>query len=239
MNSKTFLTAEWRNLLMANYVIDPAILAPYVPAKTELDQWDNNCYVSLVGFMFRETRVKGVKIPFHVNFPEVNLRFYVRYKENNEWKRGVVFISEIVPKPAIAFIANKLFGEQYVSLPMRYSHQKDDKGLLYVGYKWKKNSQWNNISVIADETPIPLQTESKEEFITEHFWGYTKMNTEKSGEYKVQHPRWNIHPVNSYEIDCNFGALYGNEFKILEKQKPASVFLAEGSAIKVFSKKIL
>lgn len=239
MERKLFLTGEWRNLIMANYIIDPAILLPFVPAKTELDYWNNNCYVSLVGFMFEQTRVKGIKIPFHVNFPEVNLRFYVRYKEDNEWKRGVVFISEIVPKPAISFIANTLFGEHYTAMPMKYKKHIEKHGALSVEYKWKKNNQWNNISVTADAAPGILQDGSEEEFITEHFWGYTFMNHKRTGEYKVAHPRWNIHPVTSYKIDCDFGSLYGSEFKMLETQKPASVFLAEGSAIKVFSKRVL
>jgi uncharacterized protein YqjF (DUF2071 family) len=239
MERKLFLTGEWRNLIMANYLIDPAILQSFVPAKTELDYWNNNCYVSLVGFMFEQTRVKGIKIPFHVNFPEVNLRFYVRYKEDNEWKRGVVFISEIVPKPAICFIANTLFGEHYASMPMKYKKHIEKDGALSVEYKWKKNKQWNSISVAADAAPGILQAGSEEEFITEHFWGYTSMNDKRTGEYKVAHPRWNIHRVTSYNIDCDFGLLYGSKFNMLETQKPASVFLAEGSAIKVFSKKVL
>jgi hypothetical protein len=101
----TFLTAEWRKLALANYVIDPKILEKYVPKGTELDIWEGKCFVSLVGFRFLNTKVKGIKVPFHVNFDEVNLRFYVKYLDGNEWKRGVVFIKEIVPKPILSFVA--------------------------------------------------------------------------------------------------------------------------------------
>ena len=93
---KTFLSAEWRNLLMANYEIDPAVLKKYLPCHTELDEFNGVHYVSLVGFLFTNTRLKGIAFPFHSTFEEVNLRFYVRYKEDNQWKRGVVFIKEIV-----------------------------------------------------------------------------------------------------------------------------------------------
>src|ERR1700761_9171017 len=102
--AQIFLTAEWRKLAMANYPVEPDALRPLLPAHTELDTWEGESYVSLVGFQFREVRIKGFSIPFHTHFPEVNLRFYVRYEENNEWKRGVVFIREIVPLPAVAFI---------------------------------------------------------------------------------------------------------------------------------------
>ena len=111
--TKTFLQAEWRKLAMVNYSIDKKILDKYLPPKTEIDLWNDICYVSLVGFMFKNTKVKGLKIPFHTNFEEVNLRFYVRYEDNGEWKRGVVFVKEIVPKPALTFVANTVYKENY------------------------------------------------------------------------------------------------------------------------------
>ena len=85
--ANTFLEAQWRKLAMANYVVDKKILSPYLPHKTELDLWNDKCYVSLVGFMFLDTRIKGFRIPFHVDFEEVNLRFYVRYHDGAECKR--------------------------------------------------------------------------------------------------------------------------------------------------------
>ena len=96
---------------MANYEVSPEILKKYLPYKTELDVWNGQCYASIVGFQFLETQVLGIKFPFHTNFDEVNLRFYVRYNDNGEWKRGVVFIKEIVPKVMITFVANTLYNE--------------------------------------------------------------------------------------------------------------------------------
>ncbi len=239
MAEKIFLTAEWRNLVMANYSVDPGLLQRFVPAGTELDLWQDKCYVSLVGFMFREVRVRGFKIPFHTNFPEVNLRFYVRSKQNNEWKRGVVFISEIVPSPAIVFVANSIFREKYRALQMKNICFEDKTGLLHVVYAWKRKNYWNSITVKADVNPAVLPAGSKEEFITEHFWGYTQVNNQKTAEYQVQHPRWNIHAVNQYEINCDFASLYGMEFSMLAQRSPDSVFLGEGSGVKLFSKRIL
>jgi uncharacterized protein len=238
MTGKKFLQAEWRKLVMANYIIDPAILEKYIPAKTELDFSNGKCYVSLVGFLFQNVRVKGIRVPFHINFPEVNLRFYVRHNSTGEWKRGVVFIKEIVPKPAITFVANTLFKEHYETMPMKYSHQSEDS-LLTVSYQWKKKGEWNKIEVIADPASIPLKPGSNEEFITEHFWGYSSMNAAKTAEYHVMHPRWDIYNIKKYSIDCDFGSNYGNDFAFLQKQIPDSVFLAEGSGISVFSKIIL
>jgi uncharacterized protein YqjF (DUF2071 family) len=237
-NKKIFLTAEWRKLIMANYAVEPAVLQKFLPANTEPDTWNDTHYVSLVGFMFKQVKVKGIKIPFHVNFPEVNLRFYVRVKENNEWKRGVVFISEIVPKPAISFIANTLYKEHYSTLPMKHRWENDN-ALQYISYQWKKKGKWNSISVTASQEPEELVSGSEEEFITEHFYGYSKLNKQTTNEYEVAHPRWKVYKPTGFAINCNFETVYGNDFAFLNHEKPISVFLAEGSGIKIFGKRVV
>jgi uncharacterized protein len=232
--SKTFLKAEWRKLVMANYAIDQAILIPHLPYGTELDLWKNTCYVSLVGFMFLNTKMLGMKIPFHINFEEVNLRFYVRHFDGKNWKRGVVFIKEIVPKPMLSFVANTLYHENYSTMPMQHSW-KEDAQYLNVQYQWKKNNYWNSLSLRAHNKVEDISSGSEEEFITEHYWGYTKINDKKTSEYEVAHPTWKVYPTIDFNIETNFGEVYGNEFDFLKNENPTSVFLAEGSEIKVKS----
>lgn len=230
----SFLTAEWRKLALANYVIDPKLLKNYIPAGTELDLWDNKCYISLVGFMFLNTKLMGVKIPFHSNFEEVNLRFYVKRFQNGEWKRGVVFIKEIVPKPALTFVANAVYKENYITLPMKHSWVGKNKE-LHVEYAWKMDN-WNHLKLTADDNAQAIQEGSDTEFITEHYWGYAKVNDHTTNEYEVKHPKWNCYKVKGYTIQVDFGKIYGSEFSLLSNQKPDSVMLAEGSKISVESK---
>jgi uncharacterized protein YqjF (DUF2071 family) len=233
----TFLQAEWRKLIMANYAVEPAVLQPFLPANTELDVWNNTCYVSLVGFLFTNTRLKGIKVPFHSDFEEVNLRFYVRFNDNGTWKRGVVFISEVVPKPAITFVANTIYGEKYATLPMRH-HWQQTKESLTVEYQWKKTN-WQSLKIVTAPEPMPIAVGSEEEFITEHYWGYTKRRDGRTSEYGVEHPRWLVYPMQSYQINADFAAMYGASFGFLHSQQPQSVFLAEGSDIVVKGKRVL
>ncbi|MEO8446592.1 MAG: DUF2071 domain-containing protein [bacterium] len=237
--SKNFLTAEWRKLIMVNYKVSQDILLKYLPAKTEMDFFQGNCYVSLVGFMFLNVKVKGFSIPFHKNFEEVNLRFYVRHEDKNthEVKRGVVFIKEIVPKSAISFIANNIYKEKYETMKMSHDWKMDSSS-LNVQYRWLDET-WNKLKVIAEKSSEPIISGSEEEFITEHYWGYTRIDINKTSEYNVQHPKWNIYKVRSYEIDADFKNLYGNEFDFLSREVPATVFLAEGSEISVGSGRML
>lgn len=234
---KPFLTAEWRKLAMANYAIDPKLLKDHVPHLTQLDLHNGICYVSLVGFMFLNTRVMGIRVPFHIDFEEINLRYYVHHHDGRENKRGVGFIKEIVPKPALSFIANFLYKEKYVTLPTAH-HWQETFLDLNVQYKWKTHS-WNSLSVNAMPAAHEISPGSDEEFILEHYWGYTKANNKITFEYKVEHPKWSVYPVNDFEIDVDFAGLYGKEFGFLKGENPVSVFLAEGSEISVFPKNTL
>ena len=234
----SFLTAEWRKLALFNYEIDPSILKTHLPKGTELDLWQGKCYVSVVGFMFQNTRLLGVKIPFHINFEEVNLRFYVKRNVEDGWRRGVVFIKEIVPKPALSFIANTVYKEHYQTLPMKHNWRKEN-GVFTVNYQWKTATGWEQIQINAEDRLIPIAENSEAEFITEHYWGYAKVSEEKTNEYEVTHPKWLQYPVIDHTIEVDFKHNYGSEFSFLNEEEPTSVLLAEGSEITVESKKRL
>lgn len=234
----SFLNAEWRKLAIANYVINPATLSKYLPAGTELDLWEGKCYVSLVGFMFLNTKLVGIKIPFHVNFEEVNLRFYVKKFENGTWKRGVVFIKEIVPKPALTLVANTMYKENYETLPMLHNWE-ENKLERVVAYQWKKNKQWQSFKIIAAIETSEIPENSETEFITEHYWGYARVNEKTTNEYEVTHPKWRQYKVKSTEIKVDFGVVYGNDFEFLNNLNPESVMLAEGSEITVENKRTI
>jgi uncharacterized protein YqjF (DUF2071 family) len=231
-----FLKAEWRKLAIINYEIDPEILLPYLPKGTELDFYKGRCYVSLVGFMFLNTKLLGLPIPFHRNFEEVNLRFYVKKKEKGVWKRGVVFIKEIVPKPALSFVANTLYKENYHTMPMKNQiHESGDE--LLIRYSWKDKS-WHSIEIMADRTAKLMEENSEFEFITEHYFGFTKKENTTT-EYEVCHPKWDCYTVKEHHVDIDFQKIYGNNFECLNHQKPLSVMLAEGSQIQVKTKKCI
>ena len=234
----SFMHAEWNDLLFINYEINPEFLEKYVPKGTELDLWNGKCHISLIGFMFENVKVLGIKIPFHVNFEEVNLRFYVKRFEAGVWKRGVVFVKEIVPKHAITIVANTLYNEQYQTLPMRHERTYDTDLQLFK-YEWKKNNVWNSISVKTGKELIPIEENSEAEFISEHYYGYTVSARKKTVEYEVTHPKWDQYQVIDYEVKVDFEMVYGKEFAFLQNSKPASCFVAKGSKITIESKKIL
>jgi uncharacterized protein len=232
--SKSFLTAEWRNLIMANYVVAPETLDPYLPVGTTLDLFEGRCYVSLVGFLFQNTRLKSVPVPFHRTFEEVNLRFYAQHvTAAGERRRGVVFISELVPRYALSVIANVVYGEPYSTVPLRHEWV-ETRERRSVAYRWRHRGRWDELRVSAALEAAEIEAGSAEEFFTEHYWGYTKRGAWTS-EYAVLHPRWKTYRVFEHLIDVDFGALYGSEFASLAGCAPESILLAEGSEIEVCS----
>ena len=229
---KTFLTAKWENLIMVNYEIDPSYLIPYLPNGVELDYYEGKTYISLVGFLFKNTSIFKLPIPFFHTFEEVNLRFYVVRKEENKLKRGVVFINETVPSKIVAFIANKLYKEHYTAISTKH-HWNIGNETKTIEYQWKVNDVWNSLKVEASANSIKMNHGSMEHFIFEHYFGYTKLNTTQSIEYKINHPSWKVNTINNYDINCDFKKFYGNHFDILNYTKPKSIMLAEGSDISV------
>jgi uncharacterized protein YqjF (DUF2071 family) len=227
-----FLTAEWRYLAMVNYAVDPELLLPRVPAGTELDFFDGRTFVSLVGFRFLNTKVRAIPVPFHRDFDEVNLRFYVKRREDALVKRGVVFVQEIVPRRAISLVARLVYNENYCRLPMRHEIARAGAGLS-VQYEWRLRSRWNRLTVHVKGEPREMVHGSAEQFIAEHYWGYCARADGGSLEYQVEHPPWRIWEMERAEFAGDAEALYGAEFARILNKPPDSAFLADGSPVAV------
>ena len=231
---KAFLTAEWKHLAMLNYEIDPSLLAPLVPAGTELDLWNGKALVSVVGFLFLKTRVWGIPIPFHRDFEEVNLRIYVRRKAEDGWRRGVVFIKEIVPRAAIALAARKLYNEPYIALPMAHRVAVESGSVKSAEYSWRFGGRQNSLKLTTRGRAELLPEGSEAGFITEHYWGYNAQPDGSTLEYRVEHPRWRVYDVADAKLDCDVAGLYGERFRDSLNRQPSSACLAEGSGVTVY-----
>jgi len=236
---RPFLTARWRHLAMLNYELDSALLAPSVPAGTELDRHDGRVLVSVVGFLFLDTRVRGLALPGYRDFEEVNLRFYVRRRAAEGWRRAVVFVKEIVPRRAIAWTARALYGENYVRLPMAHRLEGDPDAPRAVRYSWSFRGSEHALELVARDDARSSEPGSEVEFVTEHTWGYTRRRNGRTGEYRVEHPRWNVRMAASARLECDVAALWGERFVEALGGAPSSAFLADGSEVAVHAGTLL
>jgi uncharacterized protein YqjF (DUF2071 family) len=235
--NRPFLTCEWRNLAIANFRVPPELLEDLVPHGTCLDLYQGEAFISIVGFLFKDTRVMGLPVPWHRQFEELNLRFYVRRKWDGEDRRGVVFIKEIAPRWAVAAIANTLYHENYVVLPMRHKFQ----GLLHphtdneqhATYEWHHADRWHALHMQVSGPPMPLEKGSHEEFIAEHYWGYCRQRDGGTIEYSVEHPPWRVWLNAGVRFSCDVEKLYGARFAEALSRPACSAFVAEGSAVRV------
>lgn len=231
---QVFLSAEWRDLVMLNYEVDPDLLTRYVPSGTALDSFLGKTYVSLVGFRFCRTKLFGtMSVPFHSDFEEVNLRFYVRRQEGAESRRGVVFIAEIVPRQAIATVARVVYGENYVRLPMKHRVFMDGSQRT-VEYQWHVNNRWCKLRAQASSVPALPKAESLEQFITEHYWGYSAQRRGGSLEYHVSHVPWQVWSSTTASFEGDADSLYGLDLGGVIQRPPDSAVIADGSPVIVF-----
>lgn len=220
---------------MLNYEVDRTLLADYVPPDTVLDSFDGRTYISLVGFQFRHTRLFGaLRVPYHADFDEVNLRFYVRHKQNNEERRGVVFIAEIVPKWAVAHVARLAYGENYFHFPMKHRISSDGPSKT-VEYAWRLNGAWCRLYAHTSVAPTPPQEGSLEQFIAEHYWGYSTRRNGYSMQYHVSHAPWNVGTSTEAGFEGDTTSLYGPKLGKVLQRRPDSAFIADGSPVVVFS----
>jgi hypothetical protein len=225
---------------MLNYAVNPELFretfAPMVPAGTELDQFEGKTYASLVGFRFLRTRVRGIWIPFHSDFDEVNLRFYVKRKGVNPPRRGVVFVREIVPRLAIAKVAQMVYHENYIALPMAHQviEPTSEHGRVQAEYRWRFQGAWNRLRVECSGRPALAREGSLEQFITEHYWGYAAQPEGGSLEYEVAHDPWRVWTAAQAVFQGDTAGLYGADLAKCLNGEPDSAFLAEGSAVKVY-----
>jgi uncharacterized protein len=231
---RPFLTAHWGPLVLLNYACPAALLAPLVPAGTELDRWQGEALVSLVGFLFDDTRLLGLPIPFHRTFDEVNLRFYVkRTAPDGSLRRAVVFVRELVPRWAIATVARLVYNEPYLAVPMASTIALDPRTGGSVEYGWRYAGGRYAIGATVTGAAQPLVAGSEAEFITEHYWGYTRQRDGGTLEYEVVHPPWLVWRAETSRVDGDAARLYGPDFARILAAPPQSAFVAVGSPIAV------
>ncbi|MES3034265.1 MAG: DUF2071 domain-containing protein [Gemmatimonadota bacterium] len=230
---RPFLTASWRHLLFANYEADRALVQRFVPRGTELDLLDGRALVSIVGFRFLDTRLLGVPVPWHRDFDEVNLRAYARRKVDGRWERGVVFVRELVPRPAIAWTARLAYNEPYRAVPMRHKIAMDAGSGGTLRYEWRQAGAWHAVAGAVRGAPGPIDPDSPTGFITEHYLGYTGQRSGGTVEYRVAHPRWNVWERAEVALQCDVRAVYGPEWCDALGAAPWSAFVCDGAPVTI------
>ncbi len=224
-----FLTARWSNLFLATYAVPPNLLRPRLPPGLELDTREGQAFVSLVAFNFLQTRVLGIPWPGYRNFPEVNLRFYVRHGN----QRGVTFIREFVPGRLVAWLARLLYNEPYAAVPMR-SQAREGPEQLWVTYEFFAAQRWNSVTATGDKPTFQPKEDTPDHFFKEHHWGFGISRSGRLLRYEVTHPIWDVCPIRTFHIDVDWAGVYGPEWEFLNNAAPAYATLAIGSPIAVY-----
>ena len=229
--SPPFLAAQWSDLAILNYEVDPSVLLPRVPQGCELEDWNGRHFVTLTGFRVRHARVLGLPVPFHSDFLEVDFRFYVRRHAGGAWRRGVVSIKELTPRRLIAFVARQVYRENFVALPMRHAllSAAGCDTRMYT-YGWQRARAWESLSVRSTGAPLDSPRDSEERFITDRHCGFTRGAT-GAFEYQVDHEPWRLYRGDAAALDADVPRLFGQEFMEALCVPPRLALTADGSSV--------
>lgn len=229
VSGNTLITCEWRDLLMTTWAVDPALVEPYVPARTTLDLWEGQALLSIVGVRFLNLQLAGISVPFHQQFEQINFRFYVRRQVGDTERPGVVFLKQIVPSASMSLVATLLYNESYLTTPTRHEITKGEQG--WDVYEWMVSGRWNRISAIRHGKPRMPARDSLEAFIADRRWSYTRRSDGSTVEFETEHPSWAIYDTEEMMLDCDVAPLIGEQFIPVLSQAPISTFVATGSAV--------
>jgi hypothetical protein len=227
--TEPFLTAEWSNLCIVTYAVEPGFIGRVIPSWLEPDTRDGHAFVSLVAFQFLKTKVLGISWPGFRSFPELNLRVYVKHGD----KRGVYFIREFVPQPLVAWLAKSLYNEPYLAAPLTDAVTRFDEK-IEARYQLAYGGRLNTIAVRGSKQSYRPAEDGPEHFFKEHSWGFGQTRTGRPLLYEVTHPVWDIYPLESLAVDLDWSVVYGPEWNFLQAASTYSVVFAKGSGISVF-----
>jgi len=239
---RPFLTASWTEMLMINFAVSGDVIARLAPRGTEPDFFDGEAYITVVGFMFRDSRLFGIRFPGHSRFEEVNLRFYVRRRVGDSMRKGVVFVREIAPRPLVAATARWIYNESYVTRPMRNGLHLAGVSLAAgdgISYEWRTGRGakrcWNRMAGRAAAAAQLPEPGSLTDYIVEHYWAYVRTRDGGTAEYRVAHRPWRVAPADATTWNCDLAATYGDtplaEYLAVP---PVLAFVADGSPVQVF-----
>jgi uncharacterized protein YqjF (DUF2071 family) len=229
VSGRTFLAARWSYLALVTYEVDPALVRAYAHPACEPESRDGRALVSLVGFLFEDCRVLGIHWPGYTRFPEVNLRFYVRHRQ----ERGVGFVRELVPQRLVAFLARTLYNEPYADVPGLSGVVTEEDAAVRVRYAIPDSGRIHRLEVRAEPHASVPPEESLEQALKEQRWGFGRGRRGELIRYEVRHPPWEVFPVRDVVLDVDYGRLYGPDWACLDRERPLSVILARGSAVEV------
>lgn len=183
------MSQAWRNLLFAHWRIEAEILQSLIPAPLEVDTFDGSAWLGVVPF--RMCDIRGRFIPFHIDFLELNVRTYVKYKQ----RRGVYFFSLDADHSPSVWGARTFYDLPYHRAKMSYEN-KDG----VITYKSTRLSKGMSADFEAEYQPIgpPLESmlDSLPFFLTER---YCLMVSHGGLVHRtdIHHAPWGLAPVKA------------------------------------------
>ena len=224
--NKPLLIQDWENLSFMHWVVNKKILNQYIPEGLKLDLFHNNAYIGVIPFMMKNVRPRwGASVPFISNFPEFNIRTYVKIGKT----KGVFFLTLDAQS-----IITRIFASNFYYLPYKYSRgfvkSKDNF------YYWKSKRVFTDYSLEGSCEGLGeyryAQKESIEEFLFERYYLFVT-NQNKILKGFIHHHPWKLKIAIPRLIKNNFLKAYS--LGIDNVLKPEFCHISDGAKVKAWS----
>ena len=234
--TKPLMKAVYSDLVAVNFQIDAKILRPLVPPGLELDFYHGETFISLIAMMIKNVKIWGLPFSLVPSCPELSLRFYVQRKDGDQVEKGACLIKDYISGSTAAWFLESQFKSEFAKMKIKSVSSGFGENIIpEVEYQWKVDDHWNKLRVRARSKikrgPNPLDT--KVGFILDHN-NYFSTFEGKTVAYRVERPKWEIWDAAQANFTCDVSQLFGKEFVKPLAKRPASVFVAGGSAVTIY-----
>lgn len=198
-------TQSWGDLTMLHWPLDPALVAPLLPAGTVPDVLDGVTYVGLVPFVMSRVRILGTPpLPHLSGFPETNVRLYA--VDPVSGRRGVVFRSLEAARLLPVLAARASYRLPYLWARMAVRH-----GPGTVAYETSR--RWPGPRGAGGRVRVrigePVAADELALFLTARWGLFSTWYGGRTAFAPVDHPAWPLHRAELLDLSDDLVALAG------------------------------
>ncbi len=211
---------RWADLTFLHWRVDPALVAPLLPAGTRPDVHDGSTWVGLVPFRMVGAGVgRGPAVPWLGTFAETNVRLY---SVDETGRRGVVFRSLEASRLAVVVGARLAFGLPYEWARMRITRHD---GLLSYETRRRAPGPRGAGGRVVVRPGEALTTDPLGAFLTAR-WGLHTRFGGRTLYVPNHHGPWPLRSAELVELDDTLVAAAG--LPTLAGRPPDSVLYSDG-----------
>lgn len=197
---RAVFTQQWRDLTMLHWPVDPAVVAPLLPAGTVPDVLAGVTYVGLVPFVMARVGILGTPpLPYLAGFPETNVRLYA--VDPRTGRRGVVFRSLEAARllPVVAARVSYHLPYLWARMAVRHGTGPDARTVSYESARRWPGPRGAG-GLVRVRIGEPVAADELALFLTARWGLFSTWYGGRTAYAPVDHPAWPLHRAELVDL---------------------------------------